>query len=111
MMICECCGHVFEDEDAAGGEMIYSGSEINPPEFAEPRCPECGSEDIEEADRCPVCGKWATSWDLRGGLCGDCINALADAIDGLVMERLGEGIQSHDAKEALIEYIQEEWDD
>lgn len=33
-------------------------------------CPECDSEDIDEAHLCPVCGEWHDPED--GDICSDC---------------------------------------
>ena len=40
-------------------------------------CPNCGSDDIEEGERCKVCREIHYTFDLRHGVCKDCF---ADAV-------------------------------
>lgn len=68
---CHECGAVFDEDDmhylneydtgeGGYGNVMYSMA----------LCPECDSEDIEEAVQCPVCGEWHDPDD--GELCPDC---------------------------------------
>lgn len=102
-MICSDCGHVFNAEDAAGGKMLFPGSEVEPPEYEDDRCPECGSEDIEEAALCPICGEYFSTYD--GDICGDCKVAIVDGVNDLA-DKLAEG-DVQDAKDAIIAFISE----
>lgn len=44
-------------------------------------CPNCGSDDIDEAKRCPVCREIVRQ--LRGGVCGHCFDDAVDAYKAL----------------------------
>lgn len=105
MLICGYCGHVFKEEDCAGGKQLFHGSETEPPEYEELKCPECGCDAITEADQCKVCGKWYLkehSYDL----CPECQRKVNDGIRALVDEVL-DGMDYADAWDAILEYITE----
>ena len=50
-------------------------------------CPFCGGSDLEEAERCPVCGAALPVWELEGGLCPRCGEAALARLQKLVGEK------------------------
>ena len=61
--ICNRCGERFSIEE---GSRYYVDGE------AWTRCPNCYSDDIEEATRCPVCREIVFEYKMKGGVCPDC---------------------------------------
>lgn len=58
MLHCEDCGAYF-DEDDAGTMTEQVGECWGAPAYTSCAvCPDCGSDQLEEAKRCPVCGEW-----------------------------------------------------
>ena len=66
--ICLHCGRVF-DEPHNRYNRRWSDSDDS-----EQYCPNCGSEDFEEASQCSICGSWHSYDALKGGVCEDCLN-------------------------------------
>lgn len=68
MFICMHCGHEFEepqkDYDRGTGHMDEC-------------CPNCGSEDFEEAAECEICGTTHSVDALENGVCKDCLEKRA----------------------------------
>ena len=69
MYICLHCGHEFDDpkKDYDRGTGHW-----------DEECPNCGSEDFEEAAECVECGAVKCSDNLINGMCADCINIAAE---------------------------------
>ena len=65
MFVCMHCGHEFEDIDARN----YDNSTGTWEEY----CPNCGSEDFEEAEKCEVCGEWHLAEKVVNGMCENCL--------------------------------------
>lgn len=63
--ICNRCGETFSLEE---GKHVYSD------EGAYTLCPTCGSSDIEEATRCPICREIVFPYEMKGGVCPECFN-------------------------------------
>lgn len=64
MWICNDCGAVFENpREYYEHDTGYHGME----------CPHCGSDDIDEAERCAECDEWVNENNLVNGLCPACI--------------------------------------
>ena len=91
MLICKECGHVFSEDDAAsfsedrgfiGNVRAYESVTA---------CPSCGSDDIAEAELCPVCDEFFNAEDIRGletseGLvCPDCSKQIKMKFDALIL--------------------------
>lgn len=53
MLICGYCKTIFEEPDSE----YY-------------RCPECGCEDVDIAEKCPICGDY---YDGETECCANCI--------------------------------------
>ena len=69
MYICMHCGHEFE-EIAAKNYDSASGT-------WEEYCPNCGSEDFEEAEKCEKCGEWHSAEKVTNGMCENCLTKAA----------------------------------
>mgnify|MGYP002514325182 CR=1 FL=1 len=69
MWMCIHCGHEFDEPhqeyDKGTGRYDYD-------------CPNCGSEDIEEALICDECGAVKSADEIVNGMCADCINIAAE---------------------------------
>ena len=64
MFKCMHCGHEFEEID----RKHYDSSTGVWEEY----CPNCRSEDIEEAEQCDICGEWHAADYLKCGVCKKC---------------------------------------
>ena len=63
--ICLHCGHHFE---------VIDRKHYDPATGVwEEYCPNCGSDDFEEAAQCPICKEWFSDEDMRYGVCADCL--------------------------------------
>lgn len=65
MYKCLHCGHEFEDIDR---KHYDHGTGV-----WEEYCPNCGSEDFEEAEQCELCGEWHVADKVHNGVCDDCL--------------------------------------
>jgi DNA-directed RNA polymerase subunit RPC12/RpoP len=72
MYICLHCGHEFEEPHNRYNKR-WSDSDDS-----EPCCPNCGSEDIEEALICEECGAVKSADEIVNGMCADCISIAAE---------------------------------
>lgn len=72
MFICLHCGHEFEEPHNRYNKR-WSDSDDS-----EPTCPNCGSEDIEEALVCEECGAVKSSDDIINGICSGCLTEAAE---------------------------------
>ena len=68
MFVCLHCGHSFEEAHNRYNRR-WSDSDDS-----EQYCPNCGSEDIEEAEQCSICGEWHSEDALSGGVCEKCLD-------------------------------------
>lgn len=82
MYICIHCGHHF-DEPHNRYNRRWSDSDDS-----QQYCPNCGSEDFEEAEKCVVCGEIVAENKIVGHVCRDCLkkyvtreNAMKYALD------------------------------
>jgi len=69
MYICLHCGHEFEDIDR---KHYDHGTGV-----WEEYCPNCGSEDFEEAEQCDLCGDWHVAENVTNGVCEKCLEESA----------------------------------
>lgn len=74
---CDNCQQGFTEDEVAGGEMVYSGNEVDPPEYSDIICPFCGSE-LTEGSECARCGR---PIDPDEVFCDDCKEELAAQIE------------------------------
>ena len=78
---CQDCGAVFSEEDllVETVENRHWWLDDCPVErLTEYSCPECGSNDVEEAEYCDYCGDAFRPEDLTDGVCARCRNAEKD---------------------------------
>lgn len=101
--ICKACGNSCR-EDELVVKLIRSNDWYSPDEYDDPRCPECGSDDVWEAADCPICGEEYIA-EGNGDICPDCERAIVKAIDDLA-EKLGR-YDVYDAKLAIVNFISE----
>ena len=79
---CEDCGKTF-DEDEMVVENSYNLVPFHDELVKEPfnvcKCPYCGSEDIDEALQCAICGEWFKPEDIYDDFyCKDCIEKMRE---------------------------------
>jgi hypothetical protein len=68
--ICLHCGHHFD-----GDEIVAKHYDRATGTWDSEECPNCGSEDFEEAAQCPICKEWFSDDDMRYGVCESCIDS------------------------------------
>lgn len=69
MWICNDCGTVFENpREYYEHDTGYHGMD----------CPHCGSDDIDEAERCAECDEWVNEKNLVNFFCPACIEKHAN---------------------------------
>lgn len=61
--ICNRCDERFALEE---------GNRLHTDEGDFTLCPNCGSDDIEEGERCKICREIHYPWKLKHGVCEDC---------------------------------------
>lgn len=101
MMICSNCGRVFrEDESDFCRELV--GEYCGQPAYQDYRvCPECHSDEIGEAVRCPICDEY---YDGYEDYCDNCLQYIATSLTGYIGSlQLALGTDYKTTKE-LIEY-------
>ena len=67
-MICLHCGHVFDEE-----EIVAKYYDKATGTYDREECPNCGSEDFEEAAHCDECDEWFLCDEVVGRLCDKCL--------------------------------------
>lgn len=81
MLICKFCGNQFSDPDIT---KEYTG--VTSEGYAEcydvGHCPNCGSEDYEEAKRCTVCGEWFIPKCVEE-VCEECVAVIGKELHAL----------------------------
>ena len=76
MKICNDCKSTFEN-----GELeldFYSEAWGQTVKHYKVVCPSCGGDDIEEMDKCEICGTWIPPGD---GICENCHDLIEDLTD------------------------------
>lgn len=94
MYICENCKGLFDEPRAVRDFVGYRGDE--PMSQMLYCCPHCGSDSIDEARLCTICGDLKGERDVRDGICFCCIDRVKEAFDTLVSKEFTE-----DEKRAL----------
>lgn len=82
MLLCERCGHVFEESESIHVHQDYSVWDIVD------ACPNCRSLEVAEARICNYCGEWADADELEDhmGLCERCANETLKRLNTLILE-------------------------
>lgn len=98
MYICEKCGEVFEYPKIIGCP--------TEPDHGE-GCPNCGSDEFDDAVICKVCGEWVAQSETHGGykneVCENCLHERDHDPDFLL--KATEGCMSDIEVPALFEYV------
>lgn len=81
MYICKHCGKIFEDDAVVEIRDDPSPSGVGLPSgyYTYYECPHCGSDDIEEATECVICGDWF-AYD-GDEICEECYCHIANSLD------------------------------
>lgn len=69
---CRCCQTLLDDSEL---KTIYDWvpyGDTNVPMASGQECPECGSDEIEDAYKCEICGEWFGESELYGSVCKTC---------------------------------------
>lgn len=99
MYICEDCKAMFDTPEMAADVLTHGGNGIDDIGYTY-ICPQCRSEFISEAVRCPVCGDYKAALEL----CGCC-----EACESKLRRRFKKLLADHfSAKE--IEVLNESFD-
>lgn len=86
MMFCMNCGRIFDDpRNVPDFTSEYFGEPVT---HYISVCPGCGSDEIQEAVRCRICGEWST--DDICEYCEEEISGLVTDIRGLIGEKTAE---------------------
>jgi len=81
MYKCGKCGWHFEEDEALRIIERYGDCHGIPAAEYTYFCPLCHSDDISNAGRCAVCGKWKSADDLNSsGVCSDCMKEPEEAL-------------------------------
>ena len=76
MLICKHCGSIFDEPQTS----YTAGGDTGEPWAV---CPNCHSDELDEAARCEACGEWLSTADMVDtGLCKVCYN------DGLTLHTM-----------------------
>lgn len=68
MIICNECGAVFDEPKGVFNKV----GELPTDGHYESVCPECGGDDIEDAERCHGCDEYKAKSTLNDGFCNEC---------------------------------------
>lgn len=103
MYYCYECGALFEDpvtyeerdtDEGGYGNVMYR----------EDHCPNCDSDDIDEATECPICGEHHGS-DGRTDICTDCQKEI-QYLWGELMKQLPKDVDEDDIKTFIAEVME-----
>ena len=109
---CEHCNNYFDDTDReCYREEVEWHSELGaecghyPERIVMKICPNCGSEDFEEASTCPLCGELYHTHDT---ICPDCTRKTRDAVSKLVEDISFNGHMGFkESKDIVVTWIAE----
>lgn len=78
MYICENCQQMFDSPNAVlDSDSEYWGANVH---HYTSVCPNCGSDEFEEMDKCDVCGEWINPGEE---LCENCRELIKDIADDI----------------------------
>lgn len=102
MYYCKDCGEVH-DEAELEYEPIYDSGDGSRGAimFSEVYCPSCGSDELVEAERCPVCGEY---YDGEGQMCASC-EADVKALWLNLLENLPDGADAGEVATYIAEVL------
>lgn len=99
---CTECGAILT-EDELDRDVEYDNGEggYGNPMYTTLLCPECGSEDLVEAEKCPVCGEY---FDGEGQMCASC-EADVKALWLNLLENLPDGADAGEVATYIAEVL------
>ena len=80
MLKCVTCGEVFDTPETKSGYLCECGESSVYEDYGV--CPNCESDDFEEARKCEICGEYMLADELFGDVCEDCIQQYENDIQG-----------------------------
>ena len=98
MFVCCKCGSVFAEPKQILDDPSPSGVSLGSGAYRYYHCPVCGSEDIEQGERCKACGEWHITGNTLCGACAD------DFADGLERLRRGMGLTEDDFEQSIVDH-------
>ena len=102
---CYDCGKIMDEDELLTKTVEYSHGEL----VDEAICPYCGSDEVDEAKVCELCGE-AMPTDKLGECCEDCEIELGAYFRKMVEDvALGYGIDEERAKDIIVEFIAEKF--
>lgn len=99
MYICGECGSTFDEPIIERDDPSPDGVSLSSGYYEIHYCPECGSDDVNEADRCPACGAWKRY--NKSVLCDECDIILHEGLERI---RYGMGLKEDTFEEAIIDH-------
>lgn len=99
--ICTACGNIFYDCEARHTIEVIS-THVGLIRNSKMVCPACGSDDLEPARYCEICGGAFLDGDLVGGyVCLDCLK------EAMTKDNLDEFMKDDLVKESFAEFLHE----
>lgn len=98
MYICGKCGCTFERPTVERYDPSPDGISLSGGYYEVHYCPKCGSDDVNEAERCPSCGEWMPY--NKAVLCDECDHLLDEGLEKL---RHSMGLDEDTFNEAITE--------
>lgn len=108
---CLNCEEFFEDTEAETIKEDPSPAGVSLPEgyYEYKVCPHCGSDYIDEAYLCPVCGEYHSPHD-REEICNSCAEDIDKSFEAMIDELSGKyGKDYKDLKEIILDRLAEEY--
>ena len=96
--ICIHCGHHFDGREIDEKYYDYATGTYDREE-----CPNCGSEDFEEADHCDECDEWFPVGTCTNGICESCMDKHAS--DYETVKRYGDSIREERKLNGLFAWV------
>ena len=103
MLKCRHCGAVHDEHSAVWREYMDRFGNWESREdgiYANWLCPDCGSDDVEEAYKCACCGEWCFDDVMVDDICFDCYEE-GKTVDNVIEYTKREG-QINDLAERLF---------
>lgn len=82
MLKCKECGQVFDDDEIVRvkDDPSPDGVSLTSGYYEYWECPHCGSDELIEANECPMCGEWFAE-DEGLTICAECQKELLDELE------------------------------
>ena len=102
MYICKDCGAVFEEPNVWRDDPSPAGVALPSGYYEYWECPKCGSEDIDEAKQCEVCGEYIA---FRG-ICDTCMAEITEEVKQIQKSRK---LSDSTFREVMDDIIESNW--